>query len=59
MSLHKVIAPGVIGEDSKVRLSRREEFDRQIKESFKPGQKVLTTTEDNVKVDTQFTVSWR
>ena len=29
-----------------VRLSRRGEFDKQVKESFKPGQQVLTTIED-------------
>ena len=45
MSTHKIIAPGVVGEDGGIHLSRRGEFDKQVRESFKPGQKVLTTTE--------------
>lgn len=46
MPTHKIIAPGVVGEDGGIHLSRRGEFDKQVKDSFKVGQKVLTTIED-------------
>ena len=45
MSNHKIIAPGVIGEDGSLRLSHRGEFQQQVRDSFKPGQQVLTSVE--------------